>query len=226
MDDRMNDRINDPWRARFDELWGRTVRADGAEAAWRALDAGYGETGRHYHGWRHIADLLEGHDAVRALPDFAGLDHDAIDLAIFFHDAVYDTARTANEWRSAALLLTHAGPAAESGPIRAAEAMIQATAAHAPSDDAATRLMLDLDLAVLGAPRPVYEAYAAAIRREYAVVPEAAWRFGRAGVLERFLARPDLYQTRPFRDRFETAARANLAAEADTLRAGHTGEGA
>lgn len=226
MNDRMNDRMNDPWRARFDELWGRTVRGNGAEAAWRALDAGYGEAGRHYHSWRHIADLLEGHDAVRALPDFAGLDHDAIDLAILFHDAVYDTARTDNEVRSAALLLTHAGPAAESGPIRAAEAMIQATAAHAPSDDAATRLMLDLDLAVLGAPRPVYEAYAAAIRREYAAVPEAAWRFGRAGVLDRFLARLDLYQTRPFRDRFETAARTNLAAEADTLRAGHTGEGA
>lgn len=226
MNDRMSDRMNDPLRARFGELWGRTVRENGAEAAWRALDAGYGEAGRHYHGWRHIADLLEGHDAVRSHPDFAGLDHDAIDLAIFFHDAVYDPARTDNEWRSAALLLTHAGPAAESGPIRAAEAMIRATTAHAPSDDAATRLMLDLDLAVLGAPRPVYEAYAAAIRREYAAVPEAAWRLGRAGVLDRFLARPDLYQTRPFRDRFETAARANLAAEADTLRAGQTGEGA
>ncbi|MCP1561033.1 UNVERIFIED_ORG: putative metal-dependent HD superfamily phosphohydrolase [Methylorubrum zatmanii] len=215
----MNDRMNAPLRARFGELWGRTVRGNGAEAAWRALDAGYGEAGRYYHGWRHIADLLEGHDAVRALPDFAALDHDAIDLAIFFHDAAYDPARTDNEWCSAALLLTHAGPAAESGPIRAAEAMIRATAAHAPSDDTAMRLMLDLDLAVLGAPRPVYEAYAAAIRREYAAVPEAAWRFGRAGVLERFLARPGLYQTRPFRDRFETAARTNLAAEADTLRA-------
>ncbi|WP_286134427.1 hypothetical protein [Methylobacterium sp. Leaf123] len=212
----MNDRLH----ARFGELWGRTVRADGAEAAWQALDAGYGEAGRHYHGWRHIADLLEGHDAVRALPDFAGLDHDAIDLAIFFHDAVYDTARTDNEWRSAALLLAHAGPAAESGPVRAADAMIQATAAHAPSDDPATRLMLDLDLAVLGAPRPIYEAYAAAIRREYTAVPEVAWRFGRAGVLDGFLARPTLYQTHPFRDRFEAAARTNLAAEADRLRAG------
>lgn len=222
----MNDRTNDRLHARFDELWARAVRTDAAEAAWRALDAGYGEAGRHYHDWRHIADLLEGHDAVRALPDFAGLDHDAIDLAIFFHDAVYDTARTDNEARSAALLLIHAGPAAESGPIRAAAAMIRATAAHAPSDDAATRLMLDLDLAVLGAPRPVYEAYAAAIRREYAAVPDVAWRFGRAGVLDRFLARPNLYQTGPFRDRSETAARANLAAEADTLRAGHAGEGA
>ncbi|AWI89834.1 hypothetical protein C0214_17150 [Methylobacterium sp. DM1] len=211
--------MDDRLRQRFDGLWARTTGAAGAEAAWRALDAGYGEAARHYHGWRHIADLLEGHDAARALPDFAELDHDAIDLAIVFHDAVYDTARADNEARSADLLRAQAGPRADSGPIRAAEAMIRATAAHAPTADPATRLMLDLDLAVLGAARPVYEAYAAAIRCEYAAVPDAAWYIGRAAVLDRFLARPRLYQTDPFRDRFETSARANLAAELHALRA-------
>ena len=63
-------------------------------------------------------------------------------------------------------------------------------------------------------------AYAAAIRREYTAVPEAAWRLGRAQVLDRFLARPRLYQTDLFHDRLEAAARANLAAEAAGLRAG------
>jgi predicted metal-dependent HD superfamily phosphohydrolase len=101
--------------------------------------------------------------------------------------------------------------------------MIRATAAHETSADPATRLMLDLDLAVLGAAPPVYAAYAAAIRREYAAVPEAIWRLGRAGVLDRFLARPRLYQTRLFQERLEGAARINLAAEADALRAGPGG---
>ncbi|HEV2543880.1 MAG TPA: hypothetical protein VGU70_14075 [Methylobacterium sp.] len=210
--------MDDRLRQRFDDLWARTAGAASAEAAWRALDAGYGETARHYHGWRHIADLLERHDAARTLPDFAELDHDAIDLAVVFHDVVYDTARTDNEARSADLLRIQAGPQAELGPIRAAEAMIRATAAHAPSADPATRLMLDLDLAVLGAARPDYEAYAAAIRCEYAAVPDAAWCIGRAAVLDRFLARPRLYQTDPFRDRLETSARANLAAELHALR--------
>ncbi|BAU92002.1 hypothetical protein MPPM_3397 [Methylorubrum populi] len=213
-------------RQRFDDLWRRTTGRAGAEAAWRALDAGYGEAGRHYHGWHHVADLLEGHDAARLLPDFTALDHDAIDLAIVFHDAVYDPSRADNEARSADLLRVHAGPAARLGPIRAAEAMIRATAAHASSADPATRLMLDLDLAVLGAPRPAYEAYAAAIRREYASVPEPAWRRGRAGVLDRFLARPRLYQTDPIRDRLEAPARANLAAELNGLRDDRPGRGA
>ncbi|MEH3147717.1 MAG: hypothetical protein PGN34_20770 [Methylobacterium frigidaeris] len=212
--------MDDRLRERFTGLWTRTVGAAGAQAAWRALAAGYGADGRHYHGWDHVADLLAGHDAVRALPAFAGLDHDAIDLAILFHDAVYDTARMDNEARSAALLAARAGPAAGTERLRAAAAMIRATAAHGPGADPATRLMLDLDLAVLGAPPPVYAAYAAAIRLEYASVPEAAWRPGRAGVLDRFLARPRLYQTDHFHDRLEAAARANLALEAGALRAG------
>ena len=209
-------------RARFDALWARTVGTSSA-AAWQTLDAGYGAADRHYHGWPHVAALLAGHDAVRAHPAFAGLDGDAIDLAIVFHDAVYDTARADNEARSADLLGTEAGSAADDSRVHAAAAMIRATATHGPSTDPATRLLLDLDLAVLGAPRAAYAAYAAAIRREYAAIPEPAWRLGRAGILDRFLARPRLYQTDHFHDRLEAAARANLAAEAAGLRAEPTG---
>ncbi|KQO49346.1 MULTISPECIES: hypothetical protein [unclassified Methylobacterium] len=207
-------------RQRFDGVWTRAVGGSGAEAAWRALDAGYGEAARHYHGWPHVRALLAGHDAVRGLPDVSGLDGDAIDLAIYFHDAVYDPARSDNEARSADLLVTCSGSGLGRECIRSAVAMIRATAAHGPSEDPETRLMLDLDLAVLGAPRAIYEAYAAAVRREYAMVPDAAWRIGRAGVLDRFLDRPRLYQTGHFHDRLESAARANLADEAAALRAG------
>lgn len=210
-------------RRRFAELWTRTAGGADAEAAWRALQTGYGAAGRHYHGWSHVADLLAGHDAVRGVADFTGLDHDAVDLAIFFHDAVYDTGRSDNEARSAELLAAQAGNVADTDRFRAAEAMIRETAAHGPSADPATRLMLDLDLAVLGAPSPAYAAYAAAIRREYAAVPDIAWRFGRGSVLERFLARSRLYQTDLFHDRLEATARANLAAEAEALRASDFG---
>lgn len=202
-------------RTRFRALWSRTVGGDAAEAAWRTLDAGYGAGMRHYHGWKHIADLLAGHDAVRNLPEFVDLDHDALDLAIVFHDAIYETDRTDNEARSADLFTTHAAPAGESERLRSVDAMIRATATHGPSPDPATRLMLDLDLAVLGAPPSTYAAYKAAIRREYGAVSESAWRLGRADVLGRFLARPRLYQTDHFHDRLEASARVNLTAEMD-----------
>jgi len=205
-------------RTRFQALWSRTVGGDAAEAAWRALDAGYGAGARHYHGWNHIADLLAGHDAVRDLPDFADLDHDVLDLAIFFHDAIYETDRTDNEARSADLFATHAGLAGEAERLVSVDAMIRATATHGRSPDPATRLMLDLDLAVLGAPPSTYAAYKAAIRREYLAIPETAWRLGRAGVLGRFLARARLYQTDHFHGRLDASARVNLAAEIDILK--------
>lgn len=210
-------------RDRFHALWSRAVGPVGIEAAWRALDAGYGEAARHYHDWRHVAALLDGHDAVRSRMSFPGPVSDAIDLAIFFHDAVYDPARQDNEARSAALLRTCAGTV-DSPNISLAEAMIRATADHAPQADPAVRLMLDLDLAILGAPYSDYETYAAAIRREYAAVPDPVWRVGRGLMLERFLARPQLYQTGHFHDRLEAGARANLAAEAAALKAVPTGK--
>ena len=95
--------------------------------------------------------------------------------------------------------------------------MIEATATHAlpdPDDKAAGRdaaLFLDMDLSILGASPVEFDAYEAAVRREYGWVEEKAWRAGRAAVLEKFLARPHIFHTEAFRQRFEAQARKNLA---------------
>ena len=78
-------------------------------------------------------------------------------------------------------------------------------------------LLVDLDLAILAAPAERYAAYAAAIRREYAHVPEDQFRAGRAAVLAGFLARPRLYASPALAARWEAPARANLAAECAAL---------
>ena len=70
--------------------------------------------------------------------------------------------------------------------------------------------------AVLAAEPTAYGAYAAAIRREYAHVPEPLWRAGRAAVLERFLARERIYGSRAFAP-LEASARSNLSAEREAL---------
>ncbi len=153
------------------------------------------ESRGHYHGWRHIADLLEGTTRVRALPDFAGArsrrdrSRDLLSRCGLRHRP---HRQRAAERRLAA---DSSAPVRRIWPDPAAEAMIQATAAHAPSDDAATTADARLDLAVLGAPRPVYEAYAAAIRREYAAIS----RSGMA-VRPRGRARPLPRPARPLPD--------------------------
>jgi predicted metal-dependent HD superfamily phosphohydrolase len=103
--------------------------------------------------------------------------------------------------------------------------MIEATERHllpttgSPRFLADCALFLDMDLSILGAPTAVFARYEADIRREYAMVPEDAYRAGRSAVLERFLARDRLYFSDYFHARLEAPARCNLAASLVALRA-------
>jgi predicted metal-dependent HD superfamily phosphohydrolase len=74
-------------------------------------------------------------------------------------------------------------------------------------------LLLDLDLSILAAAPAAYRAYAEAIRREYASVPDELYREARRRVLESFLARERIYRTDRLRALWEGPARANLASE-------------
>lgn len=170
------------------------------------------EPGRHYHGWRHIEALLRLLDEVRAQ-----LAHpDAVRWAVLFHDAVYDPTRSDNEERSAELLEKKAARLLDPATLARAAALVRATARHTTSDgldadDAADmRVFLDMDLSILGAPAAAFDAYEEGVRREYAHVPEPAFRAGRRRILEEFLARPTLFLSDWGRGRFEAAARANL----------------
>ena len=80
--------------------------------------------------------------------------------------------------------------------------------------------MVSIDLSILGADPATYEAYAEAIRAEYAHVPEDAYRAGRARVLEYFAAAPVLFADPGFASVFDAPARRNLAAEIARLKAG------
>jgi predicted metal-dependent HD superfamily phosphohydrolase len=176
----------------------------------------YRAPGRHYHGLAHIEamlGLLEAHAAAIA-------DVDAIEAAIWFHDAIYDPKRKDNEERSAELATARlAGGAAQNGISRIARiaAMIRATAGHVVPAFADARhtldcaLFLDLDLAILGSPPAAFEAYEQAVRREYDWVTEPQWIGGRRAVLAGFLARETIYASAVFRASHEAAARRNLA---------------
>ena len=176
------------------------------------LAAAYATDDRHYHDLRHIETLLAMADACA--DDIA--DREAVEAAIWFHDAVYDTQREDNEARSAALAEAQLAGMASDERIARIAAMIRATAGHAMPDviDAAARqdcaLFLDMDLAILGSPEADFDAYEAAVRREYDWVTEPQWRQGRRAVLAGFLARPAIYATPRFQASHEAAARRNL----------------
>jgi len=183
------------------------------EALKTELAALYRQPGRHYHGLAHIQALLALLQEHRA--DLA--DPQAVEAAVWFHDAIYDSRRSDNEARSAALAAEKLSSRVEAARLSRIVAMIEATATHtlpglgseAANRDAAH--FLDMDLSILGAPKSAFDSYEAAVRREYAWVDDKAWAAGRAEVLRKFLARPQIFHTQAFRRRFEAGARKNLA---------------
>ena len=174
---------------------------------------------RHYHNLAHIEAMLALAGDYRASLH----DPDAVEAAIWFHDAIYDSKAKDNEARSAALAETRLAGRTDAGRLGRISAMVLATATHQLpqfDDAAATRdasLFLDMDLSILGAAPDAFDAYERAVRREYGWVEELMWRAGRGAVLTGFLARPRIFHTEEFRQRFEPQARLNMARSLEAL---------
>lgn len=177
------------------------------------LRARYAEPHRRYHTVEHLEE------ALAVVADLGG--SEAVELAVWFHDAIHDPASSPgeSEARSAALAVERL-TALGADPVLVAEVerLVLLTAGHeVAAGDADGAVLADADLAILGAPPERYARYAADVRAEYAHVPDDAWRTGRAAVLEGFLGRPRLYRTEAAHRRWDAAARRNLAAELATL---------
>ncbi|KUM28163.1 hypothetical protein AU467_13265 [Mesorhizobium loti] len=189
------------------------------EALKTELSALYHAGDRHYHSLAHIEAMLALAEEYRRLLH----DPDAVEAAIWFHDAIYDSRAKDNEAKSADLAEKKLAERAKPDRIARIAAMINATATHQlpPLDDehaaSDAALFLDMDLAILGAAPDAFDAYEKAVRREYGWVEEPMWRAGRAAVLKSFLARPHIFHTEPFRRRFEARARENLGRSLQAL---------
>ena len=181
-----------------------------------ALERAYAEPHRRYHTRRHIADCLARLDAW---PGLSADDHRILTWAIWWHDAIYDAKASDNEARSADMARADL-PALGATPAEIDEVarLILLTAGHqVPQGDRLGAVLVSIDLSILAATPADYDAYATAVRDEYAFVPEDLWRTGRARVLQHFLDAPVIYPDPAFRAAHEAQARANLAREIASL---------
>jgi predicted metal-dependent HD superfamily phosphohydrolase len=169
----------------------------------------YAESNRHYHNIQHISQVLS---TIDILKNYAQ-DLPAIQLAAWFHDAVYHTQLKDNEEKSAIyaqnVLLGLGIPAHRMIKITN---LILNTKYH-QAEDIDSQILLDADLAILGTNSIAYQEYAHAIRQEYAWVEETEYIAGRKLVLERFLQRPFIYYTSVMRESAEELARLNIQRE-------------
>ncbi|HTO06862.1 MAG TPA: N-methyl-D-aspartate receptor NMDAR2C subunit [Myxococcota bacterium] len=185
----------------------RALRVTPAPGLLARLEACYREPHRAYHTLQHLDECFARLAEAQSLaPHLA-----EVRIALWFHDAVYETRASDNEEASArwARESLEAARAPAEAAARVAELVLATRHAALPAGPDA-QLLVDVDLSILGADEPRFDEYERQVRREYDWVAEDAFRAGRARVLESFLARPAIYATPWFAGRLEQRARANL----------------
>ncbi|MCP4136251.1 MAG: hypothetical protein GY754_35100 [bacterium] len=173
--------------------------------------------GRHYHTLEHISAMLT---LVSEFSERVS-NYNSLRFAIWYHDIVYNPFKKDNEALSAEKAKDHAGLLRLPEEMKhAIVSLILCTAGHTlvkEEDDFDTRLMVDSDLAILGAHRDEYEGYAKKIRKEYQLIPGFIYKKKRKALLEQFIEIPVLYKTTELRARFEERARENITHELEIL---------
>jgi len=178
------------------------------------LEAAYAEPHRAYHTLQHLRECFAMLDSAVALADRPA----EVELALWFHDAIYDTRALDSEERSARWAresLAEAGAA--SAIADRVEQLVLVTKHSGVPDGIDAQLLIDVDLSILGAGAERFDEYERQVRREFAWVPDPAFCEARKRILASFLGRPRIYATAWFTDRLEARARENLERSLRTL---------
>jgi predicted metal-dependent HD superfamily phosphohydrolase len=206
----------DPLLARSWERAWRGLEAQGAgEQLREELLAAWAQPQRRYHTQRHLRDGIALLEPVLALAQRPA----EVEMGWWFHDAIYDPRAGDNERRSADWAESALARGGVDPHARARiDALVMATRHAAEPADTDQALLVDVDLAILGAVPERFDEYEVEIREEYAWVPAPVFRHKRGEMLRSFLARPAIYATPVLRERFEAQARTNLARALDGLK--------
>jgi len=203
------------YQAAWNRLW-QTLGARPADPTLLAsLVQHYAQPQRKYHTLEHLDACLAHFDTLRRHAQRPA----EIEVALWFHDAVYEVGAVDNEARSADwahAALTAAGVGTEVADR--VHALVMATCHNVAPSTRDQEILLDADLSILGAPPPVFDAYEQQIRAEYAAVPQEAFRSRRIRILQQFLDRERIYHTQEFRAQREAQARANLTRSISRLK--------
>ncbi|HEY9894247.1 MAG TPA: N-methyl-D-aspartate receptor NMDAR2C subunit [Candidatus Sericytochromatia bacterium] len=199
---------------RWCKLWQQVGARSTPEPLFEQIVAAYSESHRAYHTLAHLKDCFTKWEPARSL----AYQPNTIELALYFHNVVYDPRASDNEERSAALAVQwlQCGQVSQS-LVEAVRQLILATKHQTTPKEEDAALLVDIDLAILGSPDAEFDRYEANIRYEYNWVPEALYRARRTDILKQFLDRGRLFQTDFFHHQYEQQARYNLRRSIETL---------
>ncbi len=204
-------------RARFAALWERCLGGDRAlaEAVHARLVKLYEEPHRHYHTLDHVRHCLGEFDRAAALMD----DPDAVEMALWFHDAVYRSGAVDNERRSADLFRQWSETPADAAFLQRVDDLIMATTHRDQPARRDERFIVDIDLSSFGLPWEAFERDGHRIRAECADIGDEAYYPGQLRFLRSLQSRPTFFFTEFFQRRYEPIARDNIRRVIENLRA-------
>lgn len=195
-----------PTLLHWQKTW-RQLGADGNAALYAWVCACYSEPHRRYHTLQHLHECFSLFEQIRAYAE-----HPAeVELAIWFHDAIYDPASKDNEQKSAEWAWTSAiAQGLPKGIGDRVYSLIMATKHDAIPPNRDAKVLVDVDLGILAADPARFEEYEQQVRIEYEWVPESVYHRERRKILQGLMERSPIYSSPLLGDRYETKARQNL----------------
>lgn len=196
-----------PGLAQWQQMWTQLGLAEPPAGLFDQLIARYSEPHRKYHTPRHLDECFAKFEELRPEAEHPW----EVEFALWFHDAIYDTKRQDNEeksaqWARAALTGVNLPPVVAERIYR----LVMATRHDALPQSTDEKVLVDVDLSILGASPERFDEYEQQVREEYAWVPEIVFRAKRREILKDLIARSSIFSTRKFAREYEAAARANL----------------
>jgi predicted metal-dependent HD superfamily phosphohydrolase len=193
---------------RWQSVWRELGASDAHADLFDRLVACYSEPHRKYHTMQHLNECFAHMERVRSIAERPG----EVELALWFHDAVYKTSRQDNEERSA----DWARESAQAGGLSVEQAnrifaLVMVTKHNAVPVGRDAELLVDIDLGILGSGPARFDQYEVQVRQEYSWVPGPLYRKERRKILQEFASRPTIYCTEYFRAAYEAQARDNIA---------------
>lgn len=176
----------------------------------------YDKNNMAYHNWNHVLDCLNEFKGVRNLI----VNPKQFEIAILYHDAIYDTHAEDNEEKSAKLAYRDSIRLGfPRGFANNVSDLILFTKHDKIPENMDGKIIVDVDLAILGADKEKFDEYEKNIREEYSwVLPREYYNKERSEILQSFLDRGHIYATDFFREKYEIQAIDNLKRSLNNLK--------
>lgn len=201
------------------------IPEDVSKDVWSIIKTHYEEPQRYYHTLKHIACLLQlsQHYSSCIQNKFV------VDMAIIFHDLIYDPMKFDNEEQSAKKFTALLGGHLPHTDANKVYNYIIITKSHTMEElgpnDSDLQYFIDFDMSILGSDSlDTYLEYAHNVRQEYIHMSANDYCTGRSRFLAKLVADSEtgkfVYSTEIFRSMLEENMRRNISAECALLEMG------